>query len=383
MKSRTSSTTLILTCSLALGTVSALNAAAIQDAGAQEQGTDAATPRDDTTEDTASDRVLPKGEQHALDNVTFELGNMPVHVVSLHEDSGEVAVEFLDQPGSRATVQRDQLPREVRYRIMEAKVAPENASEWERVAAHAQELELRLRRFEALQEARAVSEGVDSELEARFAEAREALAAQRVERARELRGDGNHLQALKVLDDTASRYTPADSADYAAELSERWQREADGEAEPSATTTAAGDSARKLPDVPVLHDAADAIVTGRQALERSRSAADDTGEQREQLEASVQALREARSALGGASDATPELDPESEAEADEVASARAQLRRTARDLLVHAHLQLGYLELHLDDERSAHKHASLAAALDPEDPAVSDLRVAIAAHDAS
>lgn len=393
---------LLLACGLTLG-LPAPVISALQDA---------APPRDTASDAEASAddgghavRVLPKGEQHALDNVTFELGGMPVRVLSLTESDtaadDEVTVEFLEQPGSSAVVRRDQLPREVRYRIEEARVAPDTREQWVHLADVAAELKLRLREYEALRSARRVADAsdeddadtaADAELDERIDAARETVAALRVDRARELRADDQLIQALHVLEDTASRFEPADSARRAGELHARWLPESDAATKPD--TAERGDEAadeqaadtgadgeRTLPDDDALRPAADRLAEGREQLQRARVVgAEDTGEQRELLNGALAALRDAQAKLGGAADLAS--DGSEDSDDTERDSPRARLLRTTRALLVHTHVELGHLELQLDDSRAAYQHASLAAAIDPEDPAVSDLRTAIAAHDA-
>lgn len=384
---------LLLACGLTLG-LPAPVISALQDAAPpRADASDASASADD---DGHAVRVLPKGEQHALDNVTFELGGMPVRVLSLTESGAaaddDVTVEFLQQPGSRAVVRRDQLPREVRYRIEEARVAPDTREQWVHLADVAAELKLRLREYEALRSARRVTgandtdAAADAELDERFAAARETAAALRVDRARELRADDQLIQALHVLEDTASRFEPADSARRADELHARWLPESDAATKPDTADTGADDEAadtgadgvRTLPEEDALRPAADRLAEGREQLQRARVVgAEDTGDQRELLNGALAALRDAQAKLGGAADLASDGSDDSERD-----SPRARLLRTTRALLVHTHVELGHLELQLDDSRAAYQHASLAAAIDPEDPAVSDLRTAIAAHDA-
>ena len=238
-------------------------------------------------------------------DVRFEVGDLPVRVLAANDE--QLVVEFLDHPGSRAEVPIENVPAEVRYQLAEVKADPSQRRDWVELASFAERLDLPVRRLEALQQARAIEDG--PEIRQRLSEARQACAADRLERARQMRTLGELTAARSHLEETIERYPDCSAAETARGLLEELAAAAEhegGDGDAGESTSATSPDATRRERIAGLTDQA------RQELQAGRRHSDDYVEATRHFEQALETLREANRMLADLPTSPDERDRASE-----------------------------------------------------------------------
>jgi len=316
----------------------------------------------------SSSTALATPSVDSMDHIRFEVGDLPVRVLETRES--ELVVEFVERPGSRAEVPMDNVPGEVLYQVEEAERRPVDRDDWLQLAAFAARHDLHLRRLEALERAKELAD--DEQVRSRLESARTTCASDRLERARELRRAGDLAEAEHHLRQTVERYAECRAADRARDI----LTELDG----GASEPRDGGGEGRRADPPVTGGSSEEagsgrvsslIETGREEIRAGQEASDDYVEATDHFEAALEALNEADELLDGETSSGSRGDDR---------NGRPSRQLVVEDLLVRAHVELGYVYLARGIDQDAYHHATLAAIVDPGSSRVSDLRQAIGAN---
>jgi tetratricopeptide (TPR) repeat protein len=285
-----------------------------------------------------------------------------------------------DDDGSRAVVPRERVPADVRYALELARHQPRDAEDWRALADRAQQLQLPVRRMEALTRAQDLSP--TPETEAELSRARQACGQALLQRARELQQQGEDGMARRRLRTLLDTCAPSPAADEGRQLLAQVEEDIADRRDraPPEPARRSGDA-----DEGPLADAAALLHQGQRSLEQGLQQSDDYAAAKDAFQEALDRFQEARRILRPPDNETEREhagreDTEPTSVTPQGSTQGRRMLEKVRDKLVRAHLELGNVDVSLGALPDASRHAGLAAALDPGDPAVGRLRQSIAAR---
>ena len=283
-----------------------------------------------------------------------------------------IVFEFADLPGSKGSVARSAIvPSDVFDLLLEAR-DPKTADAWLGLAKEAGTLGLHNDRMWSLRNAAKLDPQRAADIEKEIEVCREACSTERMGVAKSFLDAGELERARRYLQTVLTEYRgcglEAEAKELLKTIAEENTREKTRAAATLVDRRKIQDSQEDLQAVrDLMERAGNALREGRQSLERPGVAITRFNEAHALFERAWKLL----------AGFTP---PASVASIDRegLSKETGRLKEVLRDDMVGVHLELGHAYLTRSNYNRATAHAGEAAALDPENPGVLALRIAIA-----